>query len=139
MNNRFVGGRDGKVFFVTKHSVVKVGEFEWGCQSQSAADLAKEILWRTLNSQVKATNLYRRFLHRKVATITKGTAWTLTVNDVQEIVQQIESVATEMARVVPRVGTPPPPPPSVGGALPLDPRQSGYGGNDNAPDRKRGR
>ena len=73
------------------------GSFAWGDQSGQAASLARALLNDLVGEGMRATRLYRRFMHRSVSLWPKGELWVANENELMEIVRAIESVEKEMA------------------------------------------
>lgn len=100
---RYIGFQNGDAFVLsddpyTLSTLVDDGvAIAWGDQSPASATLAKAILTHALNDAAKAVRLHRRYLHRVVSTLPKGESWSLSRDDVMNVVSQMDEVERDMA------------------------------------------
>lgn len=136
---KFVGiAKDRKVFVIAgKRDVRELGDYDWGANPPTTEmrNLARRMLIEATGDTVLATRLYMRFMYHTLAGLKPDGDWQMDGQQVLTVVNMLKEADREIAQIRQMAGREFP---RIQPAGPQFPGASGYGGNDSAPDRKRG-
>lgn len=95
---RYFGIENGECFYARKGGFTFLGKYQWGNLDPSGAMLAKMILQSALQSDGRASKLYRRFFHRVIRSLPEKQPWTLSLDEVMHVVADIEQTEKDTAQ-----------------------------------------
>jgi hypothetical protein len=127
---------------VSRREVKPLGVYDWGQYppNQAMRDLAKRMVLELTKDTARTEKVYQRFMYHVLGTVTKEQDWKREEEYLRKVLDLVEADDTANAhmralvmREMPRGGGVASPTASQ-----IPGKSAGYGGNDSAPDRRRG-